>query len=97
MLRLQLRLRTMMMAIALIALATFSVLEARRLAALRAEMQAAEQQMYREQRELLLETQKREQFEKLRSKAGGVLENSKFHQATGSASLAASFNKDSVS
>jgi hypothetical protein len=50
----------------------------------------------REKRELLLETQKREEVEKLRSKAGGVLENSKFHQATGSASFAANFNKDSV-
>jgi hypothetical protein len=86
-----------MIAIALVALATFWVLEARRLAALRAEMQAAEQQMYREQRELLLETQKRQEVDKLRSKAGGVLENSKFHQATGSASFAANFNKDSVS
>jgi hypothetical protein len=75
MLRLQLRLRTTMIAIALIALGAVVVLEERRLAALRAEMQAAEQQLEMEHRATLLQKRERKLYEKLRSPVGRVLEN----------------------
>ena len=75
MLRLQLRLRTTMIAIALVALGTVVVLEERRLATMRAEMQAAEQQLEMEHRATLLQERERKLYEKLRSPVGGVLEN----------------------